>query len=120
MRRSWDSQTHSTPKIKATALSEAIQKPTKEISEIKDNYGDSDGIEIKADDYIIANGYAGAGDNAYYIKNNNLYHVRVSTNERTKLAEGIKKIEEEIDYIKAYKGKNFKIVSEDGYIEYVD
>ena len=96
------------------------KKPTKKTSEIEDNYGDSDGVKVKADDYIIASGYAGAGDNAYYIKDNNLYHVRISTNERTKIAEGVKKIEADVESLKAYKGKNFKIVTEDEYVDYVE
>ena len=72
------------------------------------------------DQYIIANGYAGASDNAYYTKNGVLYHERLSTNEKTKIAEGVKKIESDIGGLIAYKGQGFKIISEDSYVTYKD
>ena len=72
------------------------------------------------DGYITASGYAGASDNVYYTKNGVLYHEKLSTKEKTKLAEGVKKIELDIETLIAYKGKNFKIIKEDNYVTYKD
>ena len=77
-------------------------------------------VELKYDQYITASGYAGASDNVYYTRNGVLYHMQISTEQTTKLAEGVIKIESILDGMKAYKGKNFKIIKEDDYITYVD
>ena len=105
---------------KETKNEPEANEPYKHSKTIEDNYGDSDGVELKYDQYLTASGYAGAADNVYYTRNHCLYHLRLSTNETTKIAEGIKKIETDIDTIKAYKDSNFKIITEDGYIEYID
>ena len=70
-------------------------------------------IELKYDQYVIANGFMGASDNAYYTRNNTLYHLIISTNETIKLAEGVEKIEDDRDTLLVYKDKNFKIINVD-------
>lgn len=97
-----------------------IKEPYKHTKTIEDNYGESGGVEIKYDQYIVASGYMGASDNVYYTRNNDLYHLIVSSNKTTKIATGIKKIEKGMDTINAYKDNNFKIIEEDNYITYVD
>ena len=84
------------------------------------NSDESNQIELKYDEYVIANGYTGASDNAYYTRNNTLYHLIISKNETIKIAEGVKKIEDDIDTVLVYKGKNFKIIKEDDYVTYID
>ena len=81
---------------------------------------DEEKINLKYDQYIIANGFVGASDNAYYTRNKSLYHLIISTNETTKLAEGIDKIENDKDLLLAYKGSNFKLINQDNYVLYVD
>ena len=76
--------------------------------------------EKNCSQYLIASGYAGASNNAYCLKSNNLYHIKISTNEITLLAKGINKIENDIGTILVYKGKNIKIISEDNYLTYID
>ena len=88
-----------------------------------DKYGSDDKekeVDLKYDQYITANGYAGAADNVYYTRNGVLYHLVVSTEETTKLAEGVKKIESDLDCMRAYKDKDFKLIKEDEYVEYVE
>ena len=77
-------------------------------------------IELKYDQYVVANGFIGASDNAYFTRNNVLYHLVISTDTVTKLAVGIKKIENDKDSLNAYKDKDFKIINEDEYVTYVD
>ena len=93
-------------------------EPYKKKDELKDGFGDEDNIELKYDDYVVASGYAGASDNVYYTRNNVLYHLRLSTNETTRIAEGVKKIEESMDSLYVYKGNGFRIITEDDYIKY--
>ena len=83
---------------------------------------DEDGkdIDLKYDQYVTANGYAGASDNVYYTRNGVLYHLILSTDKTIRLAEGVDKIENDIDGLKAYKGKDFKIIEEDEYVNYLD
>lgn len=98
-------------------------EPYENETTIIDKYGSDDKekeIDLKYDQYITANGYAGAADNVYYTRNGVLYHLVVSTEETTKLAEGIKKIENDLDGMRAYKDKDFKLIKEDEYVEYVD
>ena len=96
-------------------------EPYKNEKKIKSNFDEeAEEIDLKYDQYIEANGYAGASDNAYYTRNNVLYHIVLSSNETTRIAEGIDKIESDLDCIKAYKGKNFKIIEEDEYVIYVN
>ena len=86
-------------------------------------YGDTEEkkeVDLKYDQFITANGYAGAADNVYYTRNGVLYHFIISTEETTKLAEGVKKIENDLDCMRAYKDKDFKLIKEDEYVEYVD
>lgn len=96
------------------------KEPYKKKKKLKDNYGNENEVELKYDDYVVASGYAGAGDNVYYTRNHNLYHLRLSTNESIKIAEGVKKLEESIDTVKAYKDNNFKLINEDDYVTFVD
>ena len=108
-----------------TDIKEKNQESSKTIDKttIKDKYGSSDEIEeveLKYDQYIIANGYTGASDNVYYTRNGVLYHLQISTEQTIKLAEGVKKIESDLDGMRAYKGDNFKIKNEDEYVTYVD
>lgn len=77
-------------------------------------------VDLKYDQYLTANGYAGAADNVYYTRNGVLYHFVISTEETTKLAEGVKKIENDLDCMRAYKDKDFKLIKEDEYVIYVD
>lgn len=77
-------------------------------------------VELKYDQYITASGYAGAADNVYYTRNRVLYHFVISTEQTTRLAEGVDKIEEDLDSIRAIKGKDFKLIYEDDYVVYVD
>ena len=86
-------------------------------SEVAD---DAKEIELKYDEYVVANGYIGASDNAYFTRNNVLYHLVISSDTVSKIAEGVKKIEDEKDTLFAYKGENFKIIKEDEYITYID
>ena len=112
-----------TPKGKTKSNSkteEKLKKAKPKNKKIKNNYGNSEEVEVTYDQYLTASGYAGAADNVYYTKDGSLYHLRLSTNETIKIAEGVIKIESGIDTIKAYKGKNFKIIAEDEYIEYID
>ena len=96
-------------------------EPYKESTIIEnENTDEKEKIELKYDQYIIANGFMGASDNVYYTRNNSLYHLIISTNETIKLAEGIEKIEDDKDTLIAYKGKNFKIINEDNYVIYTD
>ena len=98
-------------------------EPYENETTLVDKYGSSEEkeeVELKYDQYIIASGYAGASDNVYYTRNGVLYHMNISTEQTTKLAEGVKSIESDLDGMKAYKGKNFKIIKEDNYITYVD
>ncbi len=76
--------------------------------------------ELKYDQYVVANGFAGASDNVYYTRNKILYHLVISTNITTKLAEGVEKIEDDIDTVLVYKGENFKIIKEDNYVTYME
>ena len=77
-------------------------------------------IELKYDEYVVANGYIGAADNAYFTRNKILYHLIISTDTVTKIAEGVKKIENDKDTLLVYKGNNFKIIKKDDYITYVN
>lgn len=98
-------------------------EPYENETKIIDKYGSDEKekeVDLKYDQYITANGYAGAADNVYYTRNGILYHLVVSTEETTKLAEGVKKIENDLDGMRAYKDKNFKLIKEDEYVEYVD
>ena len=81
---------------------------------------DAKEVDLKYDQYITANGYTGASDNVYYTRNGTLYHFVISSERTTKLAEGVDKIESDIDCMKAYKGKDFKLIAEDDYVIYVD
>ena len=74
----------------------------------------------KYDQYLVASGFAGASDHAYYTKNNNLYHLIISKNQATLIAKGVDKIESDIGSILVYKGNDFKIVEEDEFLTYVD
>lgn len=101
----------------------AEDEPYENKTTLKDKYGSSDEIEeveLKYDQYIIANGYTGASDNVYYTRNGVLYHLQISTEQTIKLAEGVRKIESDLDGMRAYKGDNFKIKNEDEYVTYVD
>ncbi len=96
-------------------------EPYKESKIIKSEISDDKTeIKLKFDEYIVANGFIGASDNAYFTRNNVLYHLTISTDTITKIAEGIKHIEEDKDSLIVYKGDNFKIIKEDDYIIYVD
>ena len=98
-------------------------EPYENETKLVDKYGSSDEtneIDLKYDQYITANGYAGASDNVYYTRNGALYHLRISTNQTTKLAEGVKKIESDLDGMIAYKGNGFKLIAEDEYVTYLD
>ena len=74
----------------------------------------------KYDQYLVASGYSGASNNVYYIKDGVLYHLVLSTNKITKIAEGVTKIESGKGTILVYKGNKFKIINEDNYLTYVD
>ena len=97
-------------------------EPYENETTLKDNYGTEEEkeVELKYDQYITANGYAGAADNVYYTRNKTLYHLIISTDQTIKLAEGVEKIESDLDGMRAYKGKNFKLIKEDEYVTYVD
>ena len=96
-------------------------EPYKKEEKVKSNFDDeAEEIDLKYDQYVEANGYAGASDNVYYTRNKVLYHLVLSTNQTTRLAEGVDKIESDLDCLKAYKGENFKIVEEDEYVIYID
>ncbi len=98
----------------------STKEPYKKKKEVKDGFGNEDNVELKYDQYVVASGYAGAADNVYYTRNNILYHLKLSTNETIRIAEGVKKIEEDIDSLKVYKGDSFRIITEDNYINYVE
>lgn len=96
-------------------------EPFKESTLIKDDLSDKKTeIELKYDEYVVANGYIGASDNVYYTRNHILYHLIVSTNKTTKIAENVKKIESDKDTLLVYKDDNFKIINEDDYVTYID
>ena len=97
-------------------------EPYKNETTLKDNYSTEEEkeVELKYDQYITANGYSGAADNVYYTRNGVLYHLIISTNQTIKLAEGVIKIESDLDGMMAYKGKNFKLIKEDEYVTYID
>ena len=105
------------PKGDSQVVSEKKSK-TVEIENPNSETGEK--TEIKYDQYIVANGYAGASDNVYYTRDNTLYHLKLSTNTSTVIAEGVEKIEEDIDTILVYKGSKFKQKVEDDYLTYVD
>lgn len=81
---------------------------------------DNQKTDKKYDQYFVANGYSGASDNVYYTKDGNLYHLVLSTNKITKIAEGVTKIEDSRGTILVYKGNSFKILKDDNYLTYVD
>ena len=62
----------------------------------------------------------GASDNVYYTRNGSLYHLIVSTNKTTKLAEGVGKIENSMETVIVHKSNNFKIIEEDNYVTYTN
>lgn len=98
-------------------------EPYENETTLKSNFVDEEDekeVDLKYDQYVTANGYAGASDNVYYTRNGVLYHLVLSTNQTTRLAEGVDKIENDLDSLTAYKGKNFKIIEEDEYVNYVD
>lgn len=96
-------------------------EPYEKEETVKSNFDDeAEEIDLKYDQYVEANGYAGASDNVYYTRNKVLYHLVLSSNKTTRLAEGVEKIESDLDCLKAYKGENFRIVEEDEYVIYVD
>ncbi|MBQ2639511.1 MAG: hypothetical protein IJF92_01975 [Bacilli bacterium] len=97
-----------------------ISGPYKHTKVIEDNYGGSGGVKIKYDQYVTANGYMGASDNVYYTRNGSLYHLIVSTNKTTKLAEGVGKIENSMETVIVHKSNNFKIIEEDNYVTYTN
>ena len=110
------------PKVKKPK-GDSVKKdePYKEKAEIESPQSEeNEKVEIKYDQYITASGYAGASDNVYYTRNNTLYHLTLSTNTSEVIAEGVKKIEEDIDTILVYKGDNFKEVKTDNYLTYID
>ena len=110
------------PKVKKPK-GDSVKKdePYKEKAEIESPQSEeNEKVEIKYDQYITASGYAGASDNVYYTRNNTLYHLTLSTNTSEVIAEGVKKIEEDIDTILVYKGDNFKEVKADNYLTYID
>ena len=108
------------PTTKDTLPSE--DEPYKNEESVKSEYVGEEGkeAEIKYDQYITASGYTGAADNVYYTRNKVLYHFIISTEQTTRLAEGVEKIEEDLDCLKATKGKNFRLIEEDDYVIYVD
>ena len=79
---------------------------------------ESEEIDLKYDQYVTANGFAGASDIVYYTRNNVLYRLILSSQETIRLAEGVEKIEEDIDNLNAYKGKDFRLIEEDSYVTY--
>ena len=98
-------------------------EPYKNETTLNDNFGSEEEgkeIDLKYDQYITASGYAGASNNVYYTRNGVLYHLIISTNQTIKLAEGVEKIESDLDGMMAYKGKNFKLIKEDEYVTYID
>ena len=98
----------------------ASEKNKKEAVIDNPNSENNEKTEIKYDQYITASGYAGASDNVYYTRNNTLYHLTLSTNTSEVIAEGVSKIEEDIDTILVYKNSDFKQVKEDNYLTYID
>ena len=97
-------------------------EPYEQEETLKSNFvpeEEAEEIDLKYDQYVTANGYAGASDNVYYTRNGVLYHLVLSTNKTTRLAEGVDKIENDLDFMKAYKGKGFKIIEEDEYVKYI-
>lgn len=98
-------------------------EPYENETKVKSNFVDeeeAEEIDLKYDQYVTASGYAGASDNVYYTRNGVLYHLVLSTNNTTRLAEGVEKIEGDLDSLRAYKGKDFKIIEEDEYVQYID
>ena len=96
-------------------------EPYKNETKVKSNFvEDSEEVELKYDQYVTANGYSGASDNIYYTRNGVLYHLVLSTEKTTRLAEGVDRIESDLDCLRAYKGNNFKIIQEDEYVIYED
>ena len=96
-------------------------EPYKNEETVKSNFDDeTEEIDLKYDKYVEANGYAGASDNVYYTRNKVLYNLVLSSNQTTRLAEGVDKIESGLDCLKAYKGKNFRLIEEDEYVIYID
>ena len=99
------------------------EEPYENETTINSNFtsGDEDKeVILRYDQYITASGYAGASDNVYYTRNGSLYHLTVSSGDTIKLAEGIDKIESDLDCMRAYKGSDFKLIEEDDYVIYVD
>ena len=84
------------------------------------NEEDKKEVELKYDQYLVANGYAGASDNVYYTRNKVLYHFIISSEKTIRLAEGVEKIENDLDGLNAYKSKGFKLIEEDDYVNYID
>ena len=98
-------------------------EPYENETTLNDNFGTQEEekeIDLKYDQYITASGYAGASNNVYYTRNGVLYHLIISTNQTIKLAEGVEKIESDLDGMIAYKGKKFKLLKEDEYVTYID
>lgn len=113
-------------KKESTSTNEELPKedePYKNETKINSNFTSNEEekeVVIRYDQYITASGYAGASDNVYYTRNGSLYHLTVSSGDTIKLAEGVDKIESDLDSMKAYKGSDFKLIKEDDYVIYVD
>lgn len=101
-------------------INDDIKEDTGDANENTDNGDNNTNSDKKYDQYLVANGYSGASDNVYYTKDNVLYHLVLSTEKITKIAEGVLKIENAKGTIIVHRGDNFKVFEEDNYLTYVD
>lgn len=108
-------------KIKTSKYKPDDTIPYKETINIENPHSENEeSIELKYDEYVVANGFAGASNHVYYTRGNNLYHLEISSDTHTLLATGVKNIKEDMDTVLVYKNNNFKIVNEDNYVTYVN
>ena len=115
-----DIEGNETKETTTTVGDNSKEEVNKQKNSITNNESNTTATDSNNDQYIVATGYAGASNNAYYTKNGVLYHLTISTNKVEKIAEGVKKIEFDLDTILVYKGNDFKIFIEDSYLTFID
>ena len=89
--------------------------------ELKDTFGSGEKTkEVEAEEMVIGEGYAGASNNAYYIKDGKLYHMTLDNFKEELLAENVENLVSEGGEITVVKKDGFKLVKEHPVITYID
>ena len=99
---------------------ENVVKETKQY-DLKNTFGSGDKTKtVEAEEMVIGEGYAGASNNAYYIKDGVLYHMTLDNFEEEVLAENVENMVSEGGEITVTKKDGFKLVKEHPVITYID